>query len=103
MSLEQREKDLKMLDELLSEYVDQLKESEVESFASMRFDLKRPCGFTVLTDRQRRWVVGAYERLVPQYANLMSRGLAPRGKEVPTPPVLQNLPKKPPPFPGKKR
>lgn len=51
-----------------------------------------------LSDKQRAWVRGVYERLfdVPQYENLISSGKAPRGREVPTPSVLQNLPKKPP-------
>jgi hypothetical protein len=97
----QRADDLRVLNELLNEHAEQLSEQETEAFASMRFDMT---GYSVgnraeLTDRQRAWVRGVYERIVPQYANLVSRGLVPRGKEVPTPLVLQNLPKRPPPMP----
>lgn len=52
-----------------------------------------------LSDKQRAWVESIYERLfdVPKYENLVSSGKVPRGREVPTPLVLQNLPKRPPP------
>ncbi len=66
----------------------------VRQFKSMR-DLGFP-----LSDDQRSWVKSVYERLFdkPVYENLVSSGRAPRGREVPDPPVLQreNLPKKPP-------
>lgn len=53
-----------------------------------------------LTDKQRAWA----ERLAgispnepaPTYENLVSSGRVPRGAEVATPLVLQNLPLKPP-------
>jgi hypothetical protein len=90
--------------------VDSLTDVETEAFAGMRFDLQAYGGvlgpesasgrrFQQLTDRQRDWAESVHQRIVPQYANLVSRGLVPRGREVPTPPVLQNLPKKPPPLP----
>jgi len=51
-----------------------------------------------LTDKQIAWIRGVHEKLfdVPHYENLVSSGRVPRGKEVPTPPVLQSLPKRPP-------
>lgn len=53
-----------------------------------------------LTPKQRAWVEGIAEgRYVepePEYQNLVSSGLAPRGREVETPAVLLNLPKRPP-------
>lgn len=51
-----------------------------------------------LSDKQRQWVKGVHARLFdePEYENLISSGKAPRGREVPTPKVLQNLPMKPP-------
>jgi hypothetical protein len=52
--------------------------------------------FQMLTTKQREWVTTVHERIVPAYANLVSRGLVPRGREVETPAVLRNLPKRPP-------
>ena len=51
-----------------------------------------------LSDRQGKWVRGVYEKLfdVPQYENLVSSGKVLRGREVETPEVLRNLPKRPP-------
>jgi hypothetical protein len=102
--MSQREADLSMLKELLEQHTGELSETELEAFADMRFDLQAYGGmeipskpkFQTLTDKQRQWVTQVHERIVPQYANLVSRGLVPRGREVPTPPVLQNLPKDPP-------
>lgn len=79
-----------------------LSDVEVEKFASMRFDLTAyhaDYRQEQLTEKQRAWALAVHERVVPQYANLVSQGLVPRGREVPTPPVLQNLPKRPPPLP----
>ena len=106
----QRDDDLKLLNELLDHHADELTHVEVEAFASMLFDLQAYGGilgpesesgrrFQQLTDKQRSWAAGARDRIVPQYENLVSRGLVPRGREVPTPPILQNLPKRPPPLP----
>jgi hypothetical protein len=52
-----------------------------------------------LNEKQRGYVRGVYEKVfqTPTYENLFSSGKAPRGKEVPTPAVLLNLPKRPPP------
>jgi hypothetical protein len=94
----QRDDDLGALAELLDRYADELTDAETEAFAGMRFNLTAGPR-QQLTDKQRAWVLGVRERVVPQYANLVSQGLVPRGREVPTPPVLQNLPKRPPPLP----
>jgi len=99
-----READLSMLSELLDHHSDELSETEVEAFADMRFDLQAYGGMEIpsapkyhqLTDRQRQWVTAVHERLVPAYENLVSRGLVPRGREVPEPEVLKNRPLKPP-------
>lgn len=100
-----RDDDLSLLNELLNDHADELTEVETEAFASMRFDLQAYGGmeipskgkFQQLTEKQRQWVTSVHARVVPDYANMWSRGLVPRGREVPTPAVLQNLPKRPPP------
>ena len=91
-----RSDDLRMLNELLDKHVDELSEREVEAFAGMRFDLQTD-RHDDLTDKQRSWLTSVHERIVPTYANLVSRGLAPRGKEVPS--MVGALPKRPPPMP----
>lgn len=101
-----RDDDLRMLSEMLDNHLDEMTEKEVLAFADMRFDLQAYGGmeipsapmFRQLTEKQRAWVKSVHARVVPYYANLVSRGLVPRGKEVPTPAVLQNLPKRPPPW-----
>lgn len=54
-----------------------------------------------LSKKQRDWlkavIAGEKYDPDPEYLNLMSSGKVPRGREVATPAVLQNLPKKPPP------
>lgn len=105
--MSQRDDDLQLLDELLTKHADELTDGETEAFASMRFDLQAYGGilgeasesgrrFRELTDRQRVWAAAVRERFSPQYKNLVSSGQVPRGREVPTPAVLQDLPKKPP-------
>lgn len=105
--MSQRDDDLQLLDELLTKHADELTDDETEAFASMRFDLQAYGGvlgeasesgrrFRELTERQRAWAAAVRERVAPQYENLVSSGRAPRGREVPTPTVLQNLPKRPP-------
>lgn len=88
--------DLDMLNELLEKHLEELSDVEVEAFADMRFCLKMVAQ-SALTKKQREWVTAVQKRIVPQYENLVSNGLVPRGREVPTPPALQNLPKRPPP------
>ena len=98
-----RDDDLEMLKTLLDEHVEELSEAEVEAFADMRFNMtayEKVGGQEhrrQLSAKQREWVTSVHERMVPAYVNLVSRGLVPRGREVPTPAVFQNLPKKPPP------
>ena len=78
----QRDEDLELLNELLNKHADELTDWETEAFVSMRFDLTAGYEgpqFHQLTDKQRTVVVSAHERIVPQYANLVSRGLVPRG------------------------
>lgn len=51
----------------------------------------------VLSMRQRLWANDVIDRVEPRSANLVSRGLVPRGREVEPAPVLrQPLPMKPP-------
>lgn len=95
-SVATREEDLKQLGELLGDHADELSETEAEAFDDMRVGLLTEWGHHQLTDKQRAWLTVVRARLVPQYENLVSRGLVPRGKEVPTPAVLQHLPKRPP-------
>ncbi len=51
-----------------------------------------------LSEKQRAWVLGVHERLcgTPHYENSWSAGQVPRGREVETPSVLRQLPKRPP-------
>jgi hypothetical protein len=58
---------------------------EYVAFANMRAEGRR------LTSKQRAWAEEVARRITPIRASE-----APRGAEVPTPAVLQNLPKKPP-------
>lgn len=100
--MSQRAADLDLLNLLLDKHADSLTDVEVEAFAGMRFNLTaglRGPQFLELTGKQREWAQDTHRRIVPVYENLVSRGLVPRGREVPTPPVLQNLPKCPPPLP----
>jgi hypothetical protein len=80
--LTQRDADLELLNELLNKHADELTDVEVEKFASMRFDLTaglRGERFQQLTDAQRDWATAVRERVAPTYANLVSRGLVPKG------------------------
>jgi hypothetical protein len=56
-----------------------------------------------LTDKQRAFVQAALKgekyNAEPEYENTWSAGKVPEGRKVATPAVLQNLPKRPPPFP----
>ena len=70
---------------------------EEERFNARAFQDMLDRGYA-LSDKQRQWVRGVYEKIFdePQCLNLWSSGRVPRGREVPTPAVLQNLPKRPP-------
>ena len=94
--MSQREADLSMLSELLDRHAEELSETEVDLQAYGGMEIPSKPKYQRLTDKQRTWVTSVHERIVPQYANLVSRGLVPRGREVETPAVLLNLPKRPP-------
>lgn len=77
-----REEDLRILNELLEKHADELTDVETEAFAGMRFDLTaglRGSPFHQLTEERRAWVTRVHQRLVPDYANLVSRGMVPKG------------------------
>ena len=106
----QRDADLQLLRELLDEHAGELTVPEVEAFADMRFDLQAyggilgpesPSGrrFQQLTVDQRAWAARVHERVVGVPSTRLTAGEIPRGREVPTPAILQHLPKKPPPMP----
>lgn len=85
--------DMKLLRDALA--VDELPDKAREAFADMLSQL-RERKIKGLTDKQRRW---AKEMIgEPEYENLVTAGKVPRGREVPTPPMLrrENLPMKPP-------
>lgn len=99
-----RTADLEMLDAILladdkfdGEGDQPLRDVERRAFTDMaawlKFNPRRE-----LSEKQRSWIGKTYERVIgtPYYENLVSTGKAPRGREVETPVVLQNLPKKPP-------
>ena len=73
--------DLAMVNELLNKHADELTDVETEAFAGMRFSLQVQFEeeHAILTPKQRAWVTAVRERIVPQYANLVSRGLVPKG------------------------
>ncbi len=91
MGNSRRELDTQQLDELLN--MSELTETQREAFVDMKGWLT---DHHQLTDKQRSWVKSLHEKLVPQYQNLVSNGLVPRGREVETPEVLRHLPKRPP-------
>jgi hypothetical protein len=106
----EREEDLRMVTECL-DFFDSMRadEDSANSLAMATLD-KAATAFEgwlpkleenphyFLSEKQRGWLRGVYEKLfqAPVYENLVSSGKVPRGREVPTPIVLQNLPKKPP-------
>lgn len=71
-----RDDDLRILSELLDQHADELTEREIEAFASMRYDLRAYSGEyrqDHLTEAQWAWLASVYGRVVPDYANLVSR------------------------------
>jgi hypothetical protein len=85
--------DLELLKNVLAH---NLSEYSTAAFEGMLHDLMQHPTWE-LTIKQREWVTNeAEKRGVPKYENLVSRGLVPRGKEVPLPEVLTVLPKRPP-------
>ncbi len=99
-----RDEDLRMLAEVLA-HADAHEDDDCQlvsdkarkAFQDMAARLKR-LPSAELFDKQRKWLAGVYERVTgePQYENLVSSGLVPRGREVETPAVLRHLPKRPP-------
>lgn len=66
-----------------------------EAFGEMSDALDKSPSLT-LSQAQRAWVRKTIRAHEPTYENLVSSGRVPRGAEVPTPPALQHLPKRPP-------
>jgi hypothetical protein len=91
---------VRMLDECLR-WADAHEEAAENTFNIGAFErMRRLCenpSFE-LKPKQQAWIEGVYEKLfgVPIYRNEWSAGLVPEGNKVPTPLVLQNLPKRPP-------
>ena len=83
--------------ELLRKLLDreEITKSEREAFAEMAEEFDTGVRL-VLSAKQRDWAKRVLERHEPTYENLVSSGKVPRGREVPTPLALQNLPLKPP-------
>jgi hypothetical protein len=73
----------------------ELRADERDAFEDMADALARAERAT-LSEKQRAWALAVRARFVPDYENLVSSGKAPRGREVPTPAVLQRLPLRPP-------
>ena len=71
----------------------ELLERDLAAFIDMREALSSGAR-SELSSKQRAWIKKATG--VEDYKNLYSSGKVPRGREVPLPPALQNLPLKPP-------
>lgn len=82
--------------ELLARVLDHpISAKQRDAFAEMADALAGAPSLT-LSERQRAWVTSTLRSHEPTYENLVSEGKVPRGAEVPPPPALQNLPKRPP-------
>jgi len=96
-----RAHDLALLQQLL-DHSDRLRVGEADVFSSMLAKLDTAHSerrYAKLTDAQRHWVTDAANRLELEDPHDDPRERnrdVPRGKEVPTPVVLRNLPKAPP-------
>lgn len=94
-------RDERALLKLVLDHEDDLTAEEHKAFLSMYRYIERAQtkGEEVrLSAKQSTWLSAVAKRLdvVEPAANLVSRGLVPRGAEVPTPPILLNRPLKPP-------
>jgi hypothetical protein len=89
-----RETELKKLHDLL-DHADELRDDERAAFDDMRRQLVSG-ERQHLSQDQNKWVRERHEQVVPVYENAWSAGKVPKGKDVPTPKVLQNLPLRPP-------
>lgn len=84
--------DILLLQEILQpSNAPELTDGERDAFADMLADLQSG-ERSVLSRKQRAWAEETAARLKPIDATKV-----PRGREVPTPKVLQQLPKRPPP------
>jgi hypothetical protein len=86
-----RDEDIKLLKRTI-EFLNE-RSQDAEHFANMLIGLEEG-RWGNLTTKQRQWAKSVLDE--PEYENLVSSGKAPRGREVPTPSVLRNLPLKPP-------
>jgi hypothetical protein len=93
-----RDEDLALLRRLVDD--SDVLDYERDAFAQMLRQLEASSsegGYHALSEPRRLWAREVAERVgCIGYENLVSSGLVPRGREVATPAVLQNLPKKPP-------
>lgn len=91
-----RDEDIKLLKKVLK-FIDESSSEKLgtqrDSFEHMLIGLQER-RFNNLTTKQRMWAKSILDE--PEYENLVSEGKAPRGREVPTPAVLQQRPLKPP-------
>ena len=85
--------DLKLLLALVDEHSHELTEGESEAFQDMLDRVRRGGRMSL---KQKQWAQKTLEKFQPTYENLVSSGQVPRGKEVPLPEVLRNLPMRPP-------
>lgn len=94
----QRASDLDLLDRLLDAH---LPDYERDAFEKMKRELDSyglpGVGYATLSEPRRGWCNEVATRVgAIGYVNLASSGELVRGREVATPEVLRNLPKKPP-------
>lgn len=96
--MSQRDDDIKLLKDLLENDAKKRTSAHAaaqrDAFAEMLEALESGERYTLST-RQREWAERVAD-IPGAYQNLISSGKAPRGREVPTPTVLQNRPLKPP-------
>jgi hypothetical protein len=106
--MSQREEDLRMLRQVTDniDEIGSLDQDDEDSYqATMYMAFKGMIQSLTdgdqrqLSDKQRQWVKREADKVAPEYENLVSLGKVPRGREVPTLPVLDplKLPKRPPP------
>lgn len=86
--------DMALLDRAIAAASEAERDAAADAFRRMR------AGRCKLTPKQRAWaegvIAGKFVEAEPEYENLVSSGRVPRGREVEAPPVLRNLPLKPP-------
>lgn len=94
--MSQRADDIKLLKEILelAPKADAHADAQRAAFAEMLEQLDSGERHQ-LSERQREWAQRVAD-IPGEYKNLVSNGQVPRGREVPTPAVLQHRPLKPP-------